>query len=145
MSTVRLAPIDRALVRPVIALRVAPAQERFVASNAVSLAEAYAAPEARPFAILLDEVPVGFVMLEADEQGEYGIWRMMIDAAHQGRGLGRLALDRVVEHVRPLAAHRRLFVTCVPGEGGPLGFYTRYGFVPTGEVLDEEVVLVLTW
>jgi diamine N-acetyltransferase len=141
---IHLAPVDRVRLRAVLALRVAPEQERFVAPNAVSLAEAYVSPEARPFIILLGERPVGFVMLEVwEERGEYGVWRMMIDHAHQGQGYGRLALDHVVAYVRTLPRATKLYVTCVPGEGSPEGFYRRYGFEPTGEVLDGEVVLVL--
>jgi diamine N-acetyltransferase len=27
-----------------------------------------------------------------------------------------------------------LLTSCVPGDGGPTGFYARLGFVPTGEL-----------
>ena len=34
-------------------------------------------------------------------------------------------------------------VSAVPGDGSPIPFYTRLGFVPTGEVEDGEDVLRL--
>jgi diamine N-acetyltransferase len=36
-----------------------------------------------------------------------------------------------------------LFTSFVPGDGSPVGFYLKYGFVPTGEVFDDEPVLEL--
>lgn len=60
---------------------------RFAASNAVSLAQALSHGEAWYRAIYAGETPVGFVMLEVwPERAEYGIWRFMIGAAHQGQG-----------------------------------------------------------
>jgi diamine N-acetyltransferase len=34
-----------------------------------------------------------------------------------------------------------LYVSFVPGEGSPEGFYTGFGFEPTGAVEDGEVIL----
>ena len=37
-----------------------------------------------------------------------------------------------------------MWTSAVPGDGSPLPFYERYGFVPTGElVFDGEVLLRL--
>jgi len=58
-----LRPITAGTVRQIIKLAVAPGQERFVASNAVSLAEALFAPEAWYRAIYAGDEPAGFVML----------------------------------------------------------------------------------
>lgn len=81
-------------VRQVTDLAVAPGQERFVANNAVSLAQALFAPEAWYRAIYLDEGPVGFVLLYDEslrlpppDKPEVGIWRFMIDARYQGRAI----------------------------------------------------------
>ena len=34
-----------------------------------------------------------------------------------------------------------LYTSAVPGEGSPQPFYERYGFVATGDIADDEVVL----
>jgi diamine N-acetyltransferase len=59
----------------VVGLRVAPEQERFVASVQESLDEAVATPQAKPWyrAIYAGEDPVGFVMLSWDVTPEPGI------------------------------------------------------------------------
>ncbi|MFN7569839.1 MAG: hypothetical protein ACK5TK_00070 [Betaproteobacteria bacterium] len=60
---VSLREITADTVRQIIALAVAPEQQRFVASYAVSLAQALFTPEAWYRAIYADEEPAGFVML----------------------------------------------------------------------------------
>jgi diamine N-acetyltransferase len=141
-AIVSLRQVTAETVRTICRLTVAPAQQGFVAPNAVSMAEAYFAPEAWFRAIYADETPVGFVMLERyPERHEYGLWRFMIAAPFQRRGYGRRALELVVEDVRasdPEAAE--LMTSWVPGEGSPEGFYTTFGFEPTGEVEEGELV-----
>jgi diamine N-acetyltransferase len=63
-ATVTLREITRETLSGVLDLRVAPEQERFVASNAVSIAQAHFHPEHAWFrAVQAADVPVGFVML----------------------------------------------------------------------------------
>lgn len=138
---------------PVLALRVAPGQERFVSSVPDSLAEAAEYPHANPWfrAVYADGEPVGFVMVSwnvAPGQpgiiGPWFLWKLLIDARHQGRGLGRAVVRRVAELVRAEGA-TELLTSHVPYDDGPAGFYERLGFVPTGEVDPEgEVIIRLT-
>ncbi len=87
---------------------------------------------------------VGFIMLDDDaENREYYLWRLMIDAGHQGRGYGAQAVQRLVEYVRTRPGARELLTSYVPGEGSPEGFYRKLGFEPTGEVEDGEIVMRL--
>ena len=76
------------------------------------------------------------------EVPEFYLWRFLIDARHQGKGYGAEALRQIVEHVRGLGA-TELLTSAVPGEGSPEPFYRRYGFAPTGQIDDGEVVLRL--
>jgi diamine N-acetyltransferase len=139
-AVVELREVDRDNVREICALQVAPDQRPFVAPNAVSLAEAIFAPLAWFRATYADDVAVGFAMLSLDvEKAEYFLWRLMIDAAHQGRGYGREAMALIVDHVRSLPSARELLVSWVPGEAGPEPFYRGLGFVPTGEVDGSEI------
>ena len=39
--------------------------------------------------------------------------------------------------------HRRLLTSWVPGRGSPEGFYLKLGFLPTGLILNGEVVAAL--
>lgn len=116
-------------------LRVEPEQERFVASNAVSIAQAHFHPEVAWFrAIYADDMPVGFLMLHDDsEKSEYYLWRFMIDHRFQKLGYGRRALEILLDHVRERPGATALTLSHVPGEGSPAPFYERMGFTHTGE------------
>lgn len=147
---VTLREITAETVIPVVKLKVTEDQNRFVAPNAVSLAQALFAPEAWYRAIYLGEEAVGFVMLSDDslrdpvpDEPEIGVWRFMVDARHQRRGIGRAALRLVIEHVRRKGRFDKLYISYVPEEGGPEALYLSMGFEPTGEVDEGEVVLAL--
>jgi diamine N-acetyltransferase len=148
-NRVTLREITAQTVSAVIKLAVTEYQNRFVASNAASLAQALFAPEAWYRAIYLHEELVGFVML-ADEcllnpppqKPSVAIWRFMVDAKHQRQGIGRAAMLLVIAHVRN-KGFNKLKLSHVPEEGGPEPLYRSLGFRPTGEVADGEVVMEL--
>lgn len=143
---VRLVSITSENVRAVCDLSVSAEQERFVASTAVSLAEAGVYPQAWCRAI---EVPgvglVGFVMLhDTTEEPGYMLWRLLVDRRFQGRGYGRAAVRSVAEYVRGRPGAERLKVGARRGTGSPRAFYEALGFSPTGETTDgDEDVLVV--
>ncbi len=133
-------------------LAVTPEQETFVASVTESLIEAAETPDACPWyrAIYAGETPVGFVMISdniptdrTEYVGPYFLWRLLVDARYQQRGYGRAALDLIVEYVRTRPRADRLFSSHVLGDGSPVGFYLKYGFVLTGAVHDGEPLLEL--
>jgi len=136
----------------VLALRVAPEQERFVGTVAWALRDAEEIPEGKPWyrSIYADERPVGFVMLSWNVTpdppriiGPWFLWKLLIDARHQRRGFGRETVLLVADIVRANGA-AELVTSCVPGDDGPEAFYRGIGFGPTGE-LDEngEIILAL--
>lgn len=142
MSDVTLREVTRETLRDVLRLEVSPEQRGFVANNAASIAEAHFSPEAWFRAIYAGEEPVGFLMLsDKPEEPEYFLWRLMVGAEHQGRGYGRRALERLVEHVRGRPGATELLVSVVQEEGNPQPFYEALGFASTGVVEDGELVL----
>ena len=147
-APVTLREITAETVRAVINLSVAGSQKGFVAPNAISLAQALFAPEAWYRAIYLGEELAGFVMLQDESllsppphQPEVSVWRFMIDAKFQSRGIGRAALLRVIEHVRKKNVFAKLELSFVPGAGCPELFYLGLGFRHTGRLAGTEVVL----
>lgn len=147
-ANVSLREITAETVRAITRLSVSEAQNEFVAPNAVSLAQALFEPKAWYRAIYLGDEPVGFVMLDDSSllsplpgHPEVSVWRFMIDAKSQGRGIGRAALLRVIEHVRTKGAYEKLELSYVPGPGCPELFYLGLGFRHTGRVNGDEVVL----
>jgi GNAT superfamily N-acetyltransferase len=112
----------------------------FVSSVADSIEEAAETPEGSPWyrAVYADGEPVGFVMLSwnvtprpPDIIGPWFLWKLIVDERHQGRGIGRAIVERVVELIRVEGA-TELLTSHVIGDGGPDGFYERLGFAPTG-------------
>lgn len=144
MSQVRLDPIVEDNLQAVFDLEVHPHQRQFVAPNPWSLAQALAEYQiAWPRAIMADDVVVGLLMLEIDRDEENGrpfwLWRLMIGADHQRCGYGSKALGLGVEEVRRRGG-TELFTSWVEGEGSPGPLYLRHGFVPTGEIDEDETV-----
>ncbi len=143
-AQVRFVEVTDANRDAVIAVRVHPAQERFVASVEKSFLDAEKYPEANPWfrAVYAGDEPVGFVMISWDVtpapgvRGPYFLWRLLVGAPHQRHGYGRAILTEVVALLRAEGA-TELLTSYVPGEGSPGPFYLGYGFEPTGEV-DEE-------
>ncbi len=147
---VTLRPIDDSNREAVFALEVSPAQQQFVSNVPDSLREAAAEPDGRAvyWAVYDDETPVGFVMI-SDEVGAPGyipqyLWKLLIDERFQRRGFGTATLDLIVEYFRGRPGVDVMWTSAGQGEGSPIGFYERYGFRQTGEIVfDDEVLLRL--
>ena len=151
---ISLRPIDSSNYRECIELSVAPDQQRFVASNVQSLADAYVWREAaEPYAVYSDDEMVGFALLfpladggDDDSIPEPGtergliLVRLMIDYRFQSRGAGRAALDAIVELVRGRGLPT-IRLSVVPENVQALEFYRRNGFAETGEVDGGEIVM----
>lgn len=142
-SVVSLREVTRENLGAVLRLKVAPEQEKFVANNAVSIAQAHFYPETAWFrAIYADETPVGFMMLSDDTaKPEYFLWRLMLDARYQKFGFAARAMELLFDYVRTRPGAKEILVSCVPGEGSPFGFYEKLGFSDTGEMEEDEVVM----
>ncbi len=129
-------------------LTLAPGQDAYVASVAVSLAQAYVYIQAWPRAIKVGAEVIGFLMLSIDQVVDkasnapiIGIWRLIIGAQHQGLGYGAAALKLAASIAAEHGANI-LSLSCIPGAAGPQAFYEKQGFVPTGKVdKDGEVIL----
>jgi diamine N-acetyltransferase len=118
-----------------------------VAPNAVSIAQAHFEPAAWFRAIHAGDDLVGFLMLydptlsPAPEEERFTLWRLMIDKGHQGRGYGRAAVERLVEHVMTRPGADALFVSHVKQAQKLALFYRSLGFAYTGEELEGELVM----
>jgi diamine N-acetyltransferase len=145
-SSVALREIGWDNLHAVLALDVHPAQQQFVASNAVSIAEAQFNPGAWFRADYAADILIGFVMLfdpsipdaiasDPIEPTDMVLWRLMVDRRYQRQRLGCRTLDAVREDIVGLGRFRRLLTSYVPGPGGPRDF--AYGFTKTGRLWDN--------
>jgi len=128
---------------------LSPAQRHMVADNAHSIAEAHFSDSAWFRAIYDGDTPVGFIMTHTGSDYEDGIdcpgvflWRFMIAAPYQGKGYGKRALEKLIQHLKAMGVPV-LYTSCGQGEGSPEGFYRQMGFSPTGDHYGEEIELIL--
>jgi diamine N-acetyltransferase len=143
-ATISLREITKDNIRAVLNLHVDASQRSFVADNARSLAQAGLEPKAWTRAIYADDTPVGFVMnFEDQEKPTYYLWRYMVDYRYQGMGFGKRALELIIDRVKTLPNAAAYYLSYVPAPHGPRDFYTKLGFVETGEVHGDEIEMVL--
>ena len=143
-ALVSLRPITQANLSAILGLRPSSAQQAFVASNAVSLAEAHFDENAWYRAIYADEVPVGFVMVSDDGAShETFLWRLMVDQRYQRQGFGRRAVKLLIDYVKTRPGATELLVSHGQGDGNPGPFYQDLGFQYTGDRIGGELVMRL--
>ena len=145
MAKVELREITGETLPQVLRLQVERSQRPLVAHNSVSIAQAYFDREAWFRAIYADDVPVGFVMLrDHAEDGWTYVWRLMIDAGHQGKGYGLAAMKLIIERARGIPGVERIVLSHGESSGHAGPFYERLGFLATGERDESEIVLALS-
>ena len=139
-TCVSLREITSENLKAVLSLRVTDAQrEAYPRSNAYSLAEGHHPPDDDPVwmrAVYAGDVPVGFLMTsEAPERGEYFLWRLMIDADHQGNGYGSRAVELLIGRIKASPKAKLLMTSHLKGDADAGTFYRKLGFEYTGEML----------
>ena len=130
-------------------LEVDDSQKNFVAENTHSLAQAWLYPNnARPFAIYNGDEMVGFFMLDIDHHCDgshkvVGLWRLMIDKKHQGKGYGKAVMLDVIKYVRSEYNPEAFRTSIVSGNDVAEKLYKSLGFIPNGEYDGDEAVMLL--
>jgi len=147
-----------------IALDVLPEQRKYVASNAISLAEAYDVNKTRkisgegdvavPYAVYENDIMVGFVMYGyfptgGDDEENYTngtpcyyVWRLFIDKKYQGRGIGREVLRQVMEKIKkmPYGDAEYCYSSYEPGNIASKTTFRSYGYKEDGRIIGGETV-----
>lgn len=115
-----------------------PDGEKFVASNAVSLAQAWLYREngdVFPFAVYNDDAAVGFMLLEENmDEDELILWRMMLPPEHEGKGYGTAAVKLLIQYARESGRYKKLTLLCAEKNVIARHIYEKLGFRPTGEI-----------
>ena len=138
--TVRLTEVDATNWSILAAVKPRPDQEDFVAPVTRYLCLAHYGGEWHPLAIEADGTIVGHVMWAIDEDdGSTWLGGLIIDAAHQGRGVGR---ETVAAFLNRFTVDGRTHVALSysPENETARGLYQSMGFVETGEMEDDEIV-----
>ena len=138
---VELREITSETVRTICELAVADDQRSFVAPNAVSIAEAHFEPRHWMRAIYAGGEPAGFVLLFEDPaEPDYGVWRLMVAEGFQRRGIGRRAMELLIERWREIGAPEAA-LSVEPDNEHAIAFYESLGFRLTGEKEGSELVM----
>jgi diamine N-acetyltransferase len=97
-----LRDIDETNREACVALRVREDQASLVASNSKSIKWARRNPGIVPRVIYEGKTVVGFLMYEPRGNRVFSVHRLMVDAQWQRRGVGRRAMELVIEEIRRL-------------------------------------------
>lgn len=115
-----------------------PEGENFVASNAVSLAQAWLYRDdgdVFPFAIYDDDTVVGFMLLEEDMKDErLDLWRIMLPPENEGKGYGTAAVKLLIQYAKESGKYKSIGLLCNPKNDNARHIYDKLGFQPTGEI-----------
>jgi len=139
-AVVLAAVADPALRARVLPLAPRPEQRGWAGVAADTLPDAERR-KAVPVAMLVDDVPVGFFVLDRGgvpgaerHRGAVGLRALFVDAGHQGRGIGAAALRALPGFARQRFPGAPAIVLTV-NETNPVArrVYLRAGFRDTGE------------
>jgi diamine N-acetyltransferase len=95
-------------------------------------------------AVYADDTVVGHVMWGVDDDGSRWLGGMVIDAAEQDRGVGRAAVRTLADWLAAQDGGHPVRLSYHPENLAAAALYRSLGFVPTGDVDDDELVAELT-
>lgn len=129
-------------MRSVAVEKLGADQASFVASNSDSLEEAEDNPACVPLIIRVAGESVGFAMYALDEDdGNYWIYRLMVDERFPGKGYGRAALTQILGTLAELPDCSCVVLGVKPENKPACRLYEGVGFRITGDVIDGEIVM----
>jgi diamine N-acetyltransferase len=129
-----LQPITKENWEDAIELKVQKDQEKFMASNLYSIAEVQFLENFQAMGIYVDEKMVGFTLFGIDpDDGNYWIYRLMIDQHSQEKGYGKKAVSAVINQIKQENTDQ---IPCImigyhPDNEAARQTYKRAGFIET--------------
>lgn len=139
---ITLQDIDRNNFDECIDLKPSEEQRKFMATNLYSIAESKFLPGFVTKAIYNDEDMVGFAMYGVDpDDGNYWIYRFMIDERFQRRGFGVQGMQLIIEDIQSRTDRTDVIMLGYqPANEGAKKLYAKVGFIeegvaPWGEML----------
>lgn len=127
-------------------LEVFEEQKRFVSTPDGILARAYAYREQGSQArLILDgDTPVGMLMWYDYPKGEqYVFSQLLVDRRYQRRGFGGQAARLALDEMRSDGRYQKVCLCYIEGDEPARRLYEKLGFVPTGEVDEDEIIMEL--
>ena len=138
---VELVEITAANWRDVVDVEPHPSQRQFVAPVSRYLCLGHYDGEWHSLGVAHDGNVVGHIMWAFDEdEGAHWVGGAVIDAAHQGRGLGRAAMQAIIDLLRTRESATRIALSYERDNDRARTLYASIGFIETGEVEGSEIV-----
>lgn len=141
---IRLAPIGPGNWRE--PLEVREDQRRFVSDPNRILARAYAYRNLGGQAkLILDgDTPVGMLLYhDWPEANQYVFSQLLIDRSYQRRGFGLQAARMALDEMRADGRYSKVCLCYAEGDEPARMLYEKLGFRRTGEVDQDEIVMIL--
>lgn len=148
MNNLSFRDIDNTNVNIVRNIKLKPGQEKFIETVDACLKEANTYHEWHPVAIYFGEEIIGFAMY-----GSFGpnkdtwIDRIMIDEKHQSKGLGRMAMKKLIDKVSKEYGVNVIYLSIIEENKVAYNLYKSMGFEfmnerdPNGELIFKYNIL----
>lgn len=137
---ITLEPVTKDNWRACAALTVRPEQQEFVNAVTHYLCLCHYGQVWQPLAVVRDGEVVGFCMWGTDDDGSRWIGGVVVDAAHQGQGIGRALMRALMTRLSADPGVPNLALSYVPENKAARALYLSLGFAETGEREDDEIV-----
>lgn len=127
-------------------LKVKKDQEKFVASNVVILARAFAYKEcdSQVHAIFCDDIPVGMLMeygYEKEGKMVCVLSQLMIGEEYQRKGYGKKAMEIWISMKKQQGKYHCISLCYIENSHAAKNLYLNLGFEHTGEVDEDEIIM----
>ena len=145
MGKLRLEELSARNIVAANGLSLKPGQELFIAPVSYSVAASVINPATSwQRVVMQDDDVVGFIHGNFDPESEHEefracIWRINVDAAAQGKGVGKFAAHALAEEARS-RGFDHINVIWEPGVEGPEEFFHRIGFIDVGQTQYGETI-----
>ncbi len=145
MGDLRLVELSASTIVAVNNMSLKPGQEEFLSPVSYGIAATVVNPQTTWQRVVLDDDQVvafisgNFDLEDPQEHFRSVLWRINVDADDQGKGIGRFAVEALLEEARNRGMDH-VNVIYEAGEGGPQAFFERVGFTPVGETEYGEVI-----
>ncbi len=125
----------------VVELELNEDQRDYVADNTFSIAESKFFPTYQPRAIYRNGKVVGFLMYQSmDDEGQPEIFRFMVDRRYQKTGIGRKAMELVLNEIKSNGNVKSISICYAPTNPVAKEFYGSFGFKEVGVNSEGEIV-----
>lgn len=142
MAEVELKEIDRESWEECMRLVLRLEQGGLVAPHRYQDPQFAAEPSFVQLGIYHEGRMVGYAMYGQDpDDGEWWIYRLMIDEDHQGKGLGKAALAAIIDRLKKQHGCKQVFMGYRPENYVAAALAWTMGFERTGQMLQGEYIV----